>query len=54
MNYRLICGPSLTETFSLCNLHINGQRYVSQTQENVFKSKGKMIPLQARCGPEGG
>jgi hypothetical protein len=25
MNCRLICGPSLTEISSLCNLHINRQ-----------------------------
>jgi len=23
-------------------------------QHNYIKSKGKVIPLQARCGPEGG
>ena len=28
--------------------------YTSQFRKTVAISKGKVIPLQARCGPEGG
>jgi len=27
---------------------------VSGTKVNIVKGEGKVIPLQARCGPEGG
>ena len=42
----LWCGlePRIT-----CNYRMGSKRKVSQV-----KGKGKVIPLQARCGPEGG
>jgi len=43
--------------FPNCNSAENEKKYTTEAYEdlpNYCKGKGKMIPLQARCGPEVG
>ena len=44
----------LTEAIPLCTKKLHNVVYPVYTQLYKYISKGKVIPLQARCGPEGG
>ena len=43
--------PATIPVTSICNTDSD---YSGTRKQILAKSKGKVIPLQARCGPEGG
>ena len=39
---------------SFLNFHVTGHNGLPRIIKTISKGKGKVFPLEARCGPEGG